>query len=72
MGRGWKVHLPRKYVKQFVNINCIELEVSLCPDLDDMRSDHCFFTDEKRKHFVSVRFVGCEAVGSTRSFKRPH
>lgn len=30
------------------------------------------FGVEKGKHFASVRFVGCEVVGRTRSFKRPH
>jgi hypothetical protein len=30
------------------------------------------FVVEKGKHFTSIRIVGCEAVGRTRSFKRPH
>jgi hypothetical protein len=30
------------------------------------------FAVAKGKHFASIRFVGCDVVGRTRSFKRPH
>ena len=30
------------------------------------------FAVEKGKNFASIRFVGCEVVGKTRSFKRPY